>query len=355
MALAKTVAESVNARNDTLPLDLSVAGWFLLAAAIWELIAGRFAATFGLYQTLAPTEALTSLSDSVKIATASVAILSLTIAATGLVKLCTDERFAALPVRVTLLFASPFALPIIAVSIFRPVQAPLVRVGYLGTVILLSFLMFLTALHPVGGPKRRAAILLGMTPLMQAVALFGGGFAVTAPESVLGQMAHHAAGLAQALYLATPLLLLSFLLPGGLKGFLRRPNPEAMGVSLVVAGLLAAGIALVQDPMILALSAFRAMGLSLNLSFAPTLYIVSAALTTLVGVSLIRGKTSTIYERRVGLGILLVAIVGLHQFHPYRLALLLAGFVYLARGLVGPTLNALPQTAASLPDDIPHT
>jgi hypothetical protein len=354
MALAKPMAESVNARNDTLPLDLSVAGWCLLAAAFWELIAGRFASTFGLYQTVAPMGSLACLADSVKIATTAVAILSLTIAATGLVKLCTDERFAALPVRVTLLFASPFALPIIAVSIFRPVQAPLVRVGYLGAVILVSFLMLLTALHPVGGPKRRAAILLGMTPLMQAVALFGGGFAVTAPESVWGKMAHHAAGLAQALYLATPLLLLSFLLPGGIKRFLRRPNIEAMAACLVVAGLLTAGIVLVQDPMLLALSAFRAMGLSLNLSFAPTLYVFSAALTTLVGVSLIRSNPSDIHTRRVGMGILLVAVVGLHQFHPYRLALLLAGFVYLARGLVGPALNALPQTAAPLPDDIPH-
>jgi hypothetical protein len=248
-----------------------------------------------------------------------------------------------------LLFASPFALPIIAVSIFRPVQALFVRVGYLGVVILICLLMLLTALHRIGGQKRRAALLLGTVPLLQAVAMFTGGFSVSAPESVLGRVAHHAAGLAQALYLVTPLLLLSFLFPNGLLGYLKAPSWKAALASLLVAGVGAVTVVLVGDPIVLGLAAFRAMGLSLNLAFAPALYVVSAALTTLVGVSLLSGKQVSADDRRLGLGVLLVAMVGLHQFQPYRLSLLLAGFIYLARGLVGPALDALPSPAPNPP------
>lgn len=345
--MADTLNESPTTSVAPVSVDISIAGWCLLLVAVWELLVGRGAAVFGLYQNLGASGALAYLVDSGQVATTMVAVLSLTIAATGLVRLCTDDRFAALPVRVVLLFASPFALPIIAVSIFRPVQPQFVRVGYMGVVVVVAFLMLLVALHRIGGPKRRAAVVLGAVPLLQAVGLLSGGFAMSAPESFIGYMAHHAASLAQALYLASPLLLFPWLVPGGLRGFVRQPNLMAAAVALLTAALATGVTVLFGDPLLLGLAAFRAFGLSLDLPIAPALYVLSSAVTALVGASLLLpggGRVRTSDERRVGLGVLLIAMVGLHQFHPYRFAVLLAGFIYVARGLVGPTLESIPRS-----------
>ena len=91
------------------------------------------------------------------------------------------------------------------------------------------------------------------------------------------------------------------------------------------------------DPGIFSLVAFRSLQITLSIPGGTPVYIASLFLGTLVAGSLVlpsRRWTPSESSRRVGFGLVCIWTAGVQPTHPYQFALVLVGFLYLAKGLL---------------------
>lgn len=323
------------------PLELTVAGWFLLAAALWELLSNRLAAALGLYAGLGAEGPRVWLADSGELAMNSVGIMSLVLLCATLPRLANNRAFARLPWRVVLMLTSPLYLPVIFVSIFRPVSEGLILLGYLAAALSAFLIAVLAAIRPIGSSSRRIFLALGLIELLPAIELAARYMALIDPASAAGVVTRRAYLFAEVLIAVLPVFCFFALGLGRLRAFVRRPHLLAL-----IAAVLALGVAVwaaihAEARDYLSLIAYRSLGITIAIpgTVGLAIYLVGLFFGTLLTGSLIlpsRRWPPNTASRRVGLGLVCVWIAGIQPIHPYQYALMVLGFVFLARGFFDP-------------------
>jgi hypothetical protein len=321
------------------PLDLSFAGWFLLFAGTWELLFNRLASSIGLYAGVGAVGSwLSWLADSGRLAMNVVGILALVLLCVGLPRLANTQRFAPLPWRVLLMLSSPLYLPVICVAVFRPVSPWLVLAGYLATVISALLVAVLAAARDVGWAGRRVVVALALVQLLPALELTarvaewfepGGSLEILPPRFYL---------YGEVLMVITPVFCFFAFNHGRLRQLLRRPHLPALLLALATVGVGLATALYTGGGDFLSLVAFRTLGITVSVKGGAVLYLISLFLGTLLIGTLIlptRRYPTDVRSKRVGLGLAFVWLTGIQPTNPYQFALMLFGFVMLARGMVG--------------------
>jgi hypothetical protein len=336
------VAESTQtAASRTLPIELTLAGWFLIGAALWELLWNRLAAALGLYAGVGAEGALPWLADSGRLAMNSVGIMALALLCVTLPRLSNNRAFARLPWRVVLMLTSPLYLPVVFVSIFRPVSPLLILLGYLAASLSAFLIAMLAAFRRIGWRRRRIFIALGLIQLLPAFELTTRFTALIDPASAMGVLPRRAYLIAEVLSAVLPTFCFFSLGYGRLRAFLRRPHALASVTALLALGLGIAAVIYTDGRDFLSLTAYRTLGITIAIpgTFGLVIYLTGLFFgTLLVGTLLLPSRhwTPTVATRRVGLGLGAIWISGLQPTHPYQFALMLLGFVLLARGFFEP-------------------
>jgi hypothetical protein len=344
-------ASPENKPSPPIPIELTVAGWFLIVAALWEIVFNRLAAALGLYANVGAEGLRGWLADSGRLAMNSVGIMALLLLCVTLLRLSNNRAFARLPWRVVLMLSSPAYLPVIFVSIFRPVMPFLILLGYLVAALSAFLIAVLIAVKPVGWSRRRIFLALGLVQLLPAFELVTRFTALVDPAGSVGVLPRRAYLIAEVLIAVLPTYAFFALGFGRLRAFARRPHVLALIGALLV---LAAGIAAVVHTGArdyLSLTSYRTLGITIAIPglFGLVVYLTGLFFGALLVGSLVlpsRRWPPTVASRRVGLGLGCIWIAGLQPTHPYQFAVMLLGFVFLARGFFDPAEAPLPAAAA---------
>jgi hypothetical protein len=325
-----TVYQRIESLEDASP------GWFLLIAALVELLFNRLFTSMGIYSNVGETGLLSYLSSIGVFAMNAVAVMGLMLACILLPKLSADPRLAPLPARILLMLTSPLYLPVVCVAIFRPISPELVLVAYLVAVGSVLYLAVLVALAKLPGSHRRLIISLGLVHLAAAAELLMSGY--------LREVASKAHLIAEGLFLVTPLFAFVFMFSSRLPGFLKRPHLPGLVFAVVMtsAACVLVYIALSGSPLALIIAGFRALGLTFAVPGGTPVYLVSLFIGAFVVGSLIlpskRWPTSRV-SRRMGIGLTCIWTAGIQPTHPYQSILFVAGFLFVTRSL----LHAVPK------------
>ena len=319
-------------------VDLSLAGWFLLFAGVWELVFNRLASSLGVYSGVGATGFLSILASSGRLAMNSIGIMALIMTCIVLPRLAADRRFAVLPARVVLMLSVPFFLPVICVAVFRPVSEWLVLIAYLvatGTVALITVLV---GMQKIGWRSRRVVVALGIIQILAATELITRFVVLYNPASSLNVLPRKAYLLAEVLYAVVPIVAFFVLKPGPIRSFVKRPPIWALvTAAAATAGALVVAL-YISDITLLRLIAFRTMGITLALPGGIAFYLISIFFGTLTVGSMIlpsRRWPPTPSSRRTGMGLIFIWIAGIQPTHPYLVVFMFVGFVYIARGYLG--------------------
>jgi hypothetical protein len=337
----------VPAANQPFPhrssIDLSAAGWFLLAVGVWEILFNRLASAVGLYRNVGAMGFLSWLANSGRFSMNAVGIMALVLMCASLPRLAANPRFAPLSARVILMLASPFYLPVVCVAIFRPVSAELVLVGYLvaaGSAVFLSLLVAVKKIDP--GP-RRIVLALGIVQALGAFELMGRFAALFNPSGVFASLTHRSYLLAEVLFAVTPVFAFIVIRPGRLWDFIKRPHVPGLVFACAAAATTAYTMISASDVNFLKLIAFRTVGITVAIPGGAIVYAVSLFFGAFLAGSLILPSKKwppSAASRRTGFGLLCVWIAGIQPTHPYQFALMILGFVYLAGGMLHDILEA---------------
>lgn len=329
----KNIAERI---KGPAAVDVSVAGWFLLVASLWELLFNRLFASLGLYNNVGASGFLSGMADSGHFAMNATGVMALMLASMMLPRMASDSRLAPLPARVLLILSSPLYLPVVFVAVFRPINAALILVGYLVCTCSVLFLGILVALKKLDGGRRR--IVLAMA-LIQFIA----GFELVA-SSYFSDLSQRVYLLSEALYITTPIFSFFVFHKGHLLAFMRRPHLLALISSVIATGFatLIVLAATEKTALTLVLVAFRSLGVTLSIPGGAVLYLVALFFGTLTTGSLIlpsRKWPPSPISRNVGLGLACMWIAGIQPTHPYQFILVLVGFLYLCRSMLESAVN----------------
>jgi hypothetical protein len=323
------------------PIELSVAGWFLLIAAISELILNRLASALGFYSNVGANGVLSVVAYSGRIAMTAVGIMSLVLACIVLPRLNRDPRFASWPSRIILMLSSPLYLPVVCVAIFRPVSAWLIWVGYMVVTFTVIVLTLVVLRHKVNGSKKRVILAIGLIEALAAFELLARILALFHPSGLFEIVPRRAYLFAEVLYVVTPIFAFLAIRPGSLISFLKRPHLAGVFTGIAAAVVAVASTWLAHSETVLALVAYRSLGITLALPGGPVTYIVSIFFGAMLVGSLIfpsRRWPPDDQSHRIGFGLAFVWMAGLQPTHPYLFILMLVGFLYLTRGLLGARL-----------------
>ncbi len=339
------------------PIDLSSAGWFLLIVGIWELLFNRMAAALGWYNTLGTEGFLVGLASSGRLAMNATGIMALCLTCVILPRLAANARFSSLFFRIVLMLTSPLYLPLICVAVFRPVDPWLVFVGYLITTGVAVMLTVLTAVHRIDSSHRRMIIVLGIIQLLAATELVCRFVLSLHPFGILEVLPKKAYLVAEVLYVVLPIFAFFAIRPGRLVEFIKRPHLPALIIALGAAAVAAAAAAQTKNTSVLSLVTYRSLGITLSIPGQVSAYIVSFFFgTLLIGTLILPSKrwSPTTRSRRVGIGLGCIWMAGIQPTHPYQFILMLAGFLYLSRGLLDEILEPIEEQPAmplSVPPD----
>lgn len=333
-----------NGRSRLRDVDLSVASWFLFASVLWELLFNRLAWSVRLYAGVGAEGPLSLLAMSGRFAMASSGIMAMVLICAGLPRIAGDPRFGPLPLRVILTLASPFYLPVICVSIFRPVSTELVMYAYISIVGSAAFLCAMIASRNLDSTKKRLVIALGAVQIMAAAERM---FAYAgASEEVL----RNSYLFSEVLLLVTPIFGFFILKPGGLLEFVKRPHTLGLFFACTCACIATLISVIMPSKGLLQTIAYRTLGMTMPLPWSTPFYIISLFLGTLIVGTLMlpsRRWPPTDHSRRMGLGLLAIWTTGIQPDKPYQFALAFLGFIYLGRGLIG-QLDKLPKKQETL-------
>jgi len=328
-----------------LPIELTVAGWFLLAAAVWELLWNRLASALGLYAGLGAEGPLTWLADSGQLAMNSVGIMSLVLLCAALPRLANNRAFARLPWRVVLMLTSPLYLPVIFVSIFRPVSPGLILLGYLAAALSAFLVAVLSSVRKIGSSRRRIFLALGLIEILPAIEIATRYTGIVDPVDSFSVVARRAYLFAEVLMAVLPVFAFFALGFGRLRAFARQPHLLALIVAVLGLGVGIWAAVHTGDRDYLSLTAYRSLGITIAIpgTAGVAVYLVGLFFGTLLAGSLVlpsRRWPPTPSSRRVGTGLICIWIAGLQPIHPYQFALMMLGFVFLARGFFDPVTAA---------------
>jgi hypothetical protein len=327
-------------------IEVSTAGWFLVAAAAWELVFNRIFTALGVYTRAGADSRLALLAESGQFAMNAVGIMGLLLACILLPRLAADSRLAPLPARLFLMLTSPLFLPVTCVAIFRPVSVQLIVVSYLITMSAVLYLSILVACNRFDGGSRRLLLFLAFIETAVAFELMTGDFF----ES-FSQKAHFAA---EAMFLATPVFAFLLFVQGRFFAMLKRPPVTALLFAISVTGFafavsrLAAGKTL----LTLILLAYKSLGLTMAMPGGPTLYLIALFFGALLVGCLIFPSAAirpTANSRKLGFGLACIFTAGLQPTHPYLSILVLTGFLYLAQHMMENIVPDAPPATRSHP------
>jgi hypothetical protein len=328
-------------------LELSPAGWLLVVAVVWELLVHRLASELGLFASVGAEGPLAWLADSGRLAMNATGIMALVLGSWVLiVRAIYNPRLAALPWRLALMFATPVYVPVLAVSIVRPLSPWFVLLGYAAATVAAAVLALIGFSRRVDGGRRRIFLALALIVLLPAFSLISRLTGLIAEESDSSVFIRRAYLLAEVLLVVTPIYAFFALWYGRLRAFVRRPHLPALLVAVLSLG---GGIAVVlRTGGYLPVVAARAFGVFVAIPGPPVLYLLSLFFgSLLVGSCLLPSRRwpPQPSQRRAGMGLLLILACGLQPTHPYQIAATLAGFALAVSGLLGERYAPAPRRA----------
>ncbi|MDJ0761810.1 MAG: hypothetical protein QNJ97_02380 [Myxococcota bacterium] len=319
-------------RADTRAIDLSSAAWFLVIVGLWEIIFNRLAYSLGLYTNVGASGALSWLATSGRFAMSAVATMTLVLACASLPRIASSTGFGPLPLRILIIFISPLYLPIICVAIFRPVSVGLIFYAYLAAAGSAAFLSVIVALRNIDSSRKRLILALGIVQLLAAFERLAANSDIS--EAIL----QNAYLLAEVLFLVTPIFGFFILKSGYVWAFIKRPHLLGLVFACLVTGLAILLVAVMPSTGQLIGIAYRTLGITMAIPHGTPLYLAAFFLGALIiGSSILPSRRwpPSPHTRRIGFGLFCIWSAGIQPSRPYLFALMLMGFIYLARGLVG--------------------
>lgn len=324
-------------------MELTVAGWFLLVAAAWELLFNRLAHFLGVYSGVGTRGLLGWLATSGNFAMVATGVMSIAMYWLTFARLINSRRFAGVWWRALLILISPVYQLVIMWSVVEPRIYPwLLFIAYMGVVATSVFVSILAASRRIAPGRRRTVLALGIMIAMQAFGWTALDFLEVDRFGDIGAVAIRAFLFAETLMVVLPILaFFTFFAdsPRKLGAFLRRPHLPALGMALAVTSV---GIAVVArtggDASFISQVAYLVLGVTVSVPGGPVVYLISLFFgSLLVGCLLLpsgRWRPSD-DSRRIGLGLAFIWMAGLQPYRVYQFALMLVGFLLLARGMSG--------------------
>ncbi len=327
------------------PIDIGAAGWFLLIVAIWELLLNRLASHLGIYSGVGAEGLLSGVAASGRLAMNAVGIMALVLTCVSLVRVASSQRFAPMPARVILMLTSPLYLPMICVAILRPVSDWLILLGYLVTAGSAALIAVLVAIKTPNRSKKRLVIALGLIQLLSAYELIARFAVLFHPAGTLQSLPQNAYFVAEILFVITPVVGCFVLSPIRLRDALKHPPILALLFALSATSVAVCAVLYADNETFVRLVAYRIIGIKIVLPGGAALYTITLFFGAYLIGSLIlpsRKWQPTPHSKRIGFGLAAIFIAGIQPTHPYQFALLILGFLYLARGMLGDQLDEPP-------------
>jgi len=210
--------------------------------------------------------------------------------------------------------------------------------GYLAAVLSALLVAVLAAVRDVGWAGRRVVIALGITQLLPALELTARLAEWFDPVGSLGVLPPRLYLYGEVLMVVTPIFCFFAFNHGRLRALLRRPHLPALTLALAAVGVGIATTVHTGGGEFLSLVAFRTLGITISAMGGAVLYLISLFFgTALIGTLILSTRAWPTSERgeRIGFGLAFVWLTGLQPTNPYQFALMLLGFVMLARGMIG--------------------
>ncbi len=324
------------------PIDVGVAGWFLLVVAIWELLFNRLASAIGIYGSVGAEGILSGFATSGRLAMNAVGIMALVLTCFSLVNVASNQRFAPMPARVILMLTSPLYLPMICVAILRPVSDWLILLGYLVTAGSTAFIAVLVALKTKSSSAKRLVIALGLIQVLSAYELVARFVVLFHPAGSLEALPQNAYLVAEVLFVIAPVLAYFILAPFSVKDGLRHPHIPGLLFALSATSVAVLALLFADNETFIRLVAYRVIGIRIVIPGGAAVYAVALFFGALIVGSLVlpsRKWPPDNHSKRTGFGIAAILIAGIQPTHPYQFALMILGFLYLARGMLGHQLE----------------
>ena len=324
-------------------MELSIAGWFTLIAALVELCLGRLASLLGVYLGLGASGPLAWMANVGELAMYAAGLTSLALVLVLLSSIIGNHRYPGAWWRAVLILVSPVYLLVAGLAAFEPQLSSWLLLGaYLAAILTATLLAGVAVALPIGGGPRRVVLALGLANVLQAFGWAALDYFEADREGVVGAVAIRAYVAAEAIWVVLPVVAFFSLFadsPRKIGSFLRRPHVPALVVAVAVA---AAGAAIVtyasgQDAY-LAQIAYLTLGVTLSVPGAPWIYVVSiffAALTAACLALPTRRYPVDDRSRRLGFGLTFIWIAGLQPYRVFQFALMLLGFALVVRGVLG--------------------
>ncbi len=312
-------------------IEGSVAGWFLLIAAAWELVFNRIFSALGLYMKLESGTILAMLAESGRFATAGVAVMGILLTCIMLPRLAADSNLGSLPVRLILMLTSPLFLPVTCVAVFRPISIQLVLVSYLITISTAMFLSILVALNKYDGGEKRILVALALVEMIAAFELMSSGFSQT-----MSKRAHLAA---ETIFIVVPIFAFLLYVVKKRRELLKFPPiiPIVFAATVTAFAFSVYAAASENNPFPLLLLSFKSLGLAMIVPGGVVPYLLSLFLgSLLVGFLIFPSKTlrSDSISRKQGFGLACIFMAGIQPTHPYLYIQVFVGFLFYTQYLL---------------------
>jgi hypothetical protein len=325
---------------DRIPVELSIAGWFALTAALVELCLGRLASLLGVYLGVGASGPLSWLADLGELAMYAAGLTSLALVLVLLSSIIGNHRYPGAWWRAILILVSPVYLLVAGLAAFEPQLSSWLLLGaYLAAILTATLLAGVAIALPIGGGPRRVVLALGLANVLQAFGWTALDYFEADREGIVGAIAIRAYMAAEAIWVALPVVAFFSLFadsPRKAGAFLRRPHVPALVAAVAVAAAASSVVTYASGKgAYLAQISYLTLGVTLSLPGAPWIYVASiffAALTAACLALETRRHPVDDGSRRLGFGLTFIWIAGLQPYRVFQFALMLLGFVLVVRG-----------------------
>jgi len=339
----RAVDDAVKSPVARIPVELSIAGWFTLIAALVELCFGRLASLLGVYLGVGASGPLAWMANVGELSMYAAGLTSLALVLVLLSSIIGNHRYPGAWWRAVLILVSPVYLLVAGLAAFEPQLSSWLLLGaYLTAILTATLLAGVAVALPIGGGPRRVLLALGLANVLQAFGWTALDYFEADREGVVGAVAIRAYVAAEAIWVVLPVVAFFSLFansPRKIGSFLRRPHVPALVVAVAVA---AAGAAIVTyasgQGAYLAQIAYLTLGVTLSVPGAPWIYIVSIFFAALSAECLAlptRRYPVDDRSRRLGFGLTFIWLAGLQPYRVFQFALMLLGFALVVRGALG--------------------
>ena len=326
------------------PIELGIAGWFLLCAVIWEVIFNRLASSVGLYTGVGNTGLLAWLANSGELALNCAGILAFFLILFTLTRLINSRLFPGLWWRTVLILVSPFYLLVIGWAIIYPVSTWLVAVGYMTAIWSAFFISILAMSRATSNGKRRLVFFLGLAFVLEVFAWIVVDYSGSdQSQKTLYVVASRAGLLAEVLIVASPIGAFFVFFIGNLqslRSFIKGPHLLGLSTAILVVGFGFAVLFGYLDTSAMlskvTLKLFGVRHISHTIPFGLSIYMLSLFFGAFfVGCMILPSKKwkRDLNNRRIGIGFAIIWLAGLLPNHVYQFTLVLLGFILIAHSM----------------------